>query len=142
MLSFYFFFFFRFSPLHPSKYPFPNFLEQAKSALVEHQHTIAWNEIPNQLESLGRVSLFPCCNKSKKIFLFFFFENFYFFFSFFFFERTFDTFIIFLFLLFVNIIYQEIVWSNGLHFFISVVHRVVVMMMCRCEREREREREG
>ena len=28
-----------------------------------------------------------------------------------------------------------------MHFFISVVHRVVVMMMCRCERERERERE-
>ena len=64
------FFSFRFSPLHPSKYPSPNFLEQAKSALVEHQHTIQWNEIPNQLESMGRVSLFPCCNKSKKFFLF------------------------------------------------------------------------
>jgi arylsulfatase A-like enzyme len=51
------------TPLNVDEYPVESFIELVAKAVQEHQSTIPWSEIPNQLESMARASLFPCCNK-------------------------------------------------------------------------------
>ena len=55
-------------PLDPTDYPKTgedgvDFLSMVKNHMIQHQETIPWDDIPNQLQSMGRASLFPCCDK-------------------------------------------------------------------------------
>lgn len=44
---------------------FSSLVEEAAVAVTRHKATINFAEIPNQLQSLGRPGLFPCCDKGK-----------------------------------------------------------------------------
>jgi hypothetical protein len=44
---------------------FNGLVEEAAAAVSRHTATIDYEQIPNQLQALGRPSLFPCCDKGK-----------------------------------------------------------------------------
>jgi len=52
-------------PLDESDYPTPDFIDMVQENLRKHHSTIPWDEIPNQLQSMGQVGLFPCCQKKS-----------------------------------------------------------------------------